>query len=49
MEEDLKYEIDAAVAALRAGDIILYPTDTVWGHLRAQDVRVGTSIREHLT
>lgn len=31
MEEDLKYEIDAAVAALRAGDIILYPTDTVWG------------------
>ena len=24
-------EVDAAVEALKAGDIILYPTDTVWG------------------
>ena len=31
MNEDLKYEIDAAVKALKEGDIILYPTDTVWG------------------
>jgi L-threonylcarbamoyladenylate synthase len=31
MTEDLKYEIDAAVKALKAGDVILYPTDTVWG------------------
>ena len=31
MTEDLKYEVDAAVKALKAGDIILYPTDTVWG------------------
>lgn len=31
MNEDLKYEIDAAVKALKDGDIILYPTDTVWG------------------
>ena len=31
MTEDLKYEVDAAVKALKAGDVILYPTDTVWG------------------
>ena len=31
MNEDLKYEIDAAVKALKGGDVILYPTDTVWG------------------
>ena len=31
MNEDLKYEVDAAAKALKAGDIILYPTDTVWG------------------
>ncbi|MBP5506180.1 MAG: threonylcarbamoyl-AMP synthase [Bacteroidales bacterium] len=31
MDEDLKYEVDAAVKALKAGDLILYPTDTVWG------------------
>lgn len=31
MNDDLKYEIDAAVKALKQGDIILYPTDTVWG------------------
>lgn len=31
MDEELKYEIDAAAKSLRAGDIILYPTDTVWG------------------
>ena len=31
MNEDLKYEINAAVKALKEGDIILYPTDTVWG------------------
>lgn len=31
MNEDLKYEVDAAAKALKEGDIILYPTDTVWG------------------
>jgi len=31
MNEDLKYEVEAAVKALRDGQIILYPTDTVWG------------------
>ena len=31
MNEELKYEIDAAVKALKGGDVILYPTDTVWG------------------
>ncbi len=31
MNDELKYEIDAAVKALKGGDIILYPTDTVWG------------------
>lgn len=31
MTEDLKYEVDAAVKALKNGDVILYPTDTVWG------------------
>ena len=31
MTEDLKYEVDAAAKALKAGDVILYPTDTVWG------------------
>lgn len=31
MDDDLKYEVDAAVKALKAGDLILYPTDTVWG------------------
>ena len=31
MTEDIKYEVDAAVKALKEGDIILYPTDTVWG------------------
>jgi len=31
MEEDLKMEVADAASALRNGDIILYPTDTVWG------------------
>ena len=31
MNEDLKYEVDSAAKALKDGDIILYPTDTVWG------------------
>ena len=31
MDEDLKLEIEAAVEALKAGEIILYPTDTIWG------------------
>lgn len=30
-EEDLKIEVEAAVEALKKGDIILYPTDTIWG------------------
>lgn len=29
--EDLKQEIDNALAVLKKGGIILYPTDTVWG------------------
>lgn len=31
MEEDIKIEVEGAAKALRNGDIILYPTDTVWG------------------
>ncbi len=31
MNEDLKYEVDAAAKALADGQIMLYPTDTVWG------------------
>lgn len=31
MDEDLKYEALSAAKALRDGQIILYPTDTVWG------------------
>lgn len=31
MEDDLKQEVADAASALRNGDIILYPTDTVWG------------------
>lgn len=31
MNDEIKYEVEAAVKALAAGDIILYPTDTVWG------------------
>ena len=30
-ETDLQKEVDEAVRAMRAGGIILYPTDTVWG------------------
>ncbi len=31
MNDEIKYEVEAAVKALASGDIILYPTDTVWG------------------
>ncbi len=31
MEEDIKIEVEGAAKALKNGDIILYPTDTVWG------------------
>ena len=30
-ETDMQKEVDEAVRAMRAGGIILYPTDTVWG------------------
>ena len=30
-ETDLQKEVDEAVRTMRAGGIILYPTDTVWG------------------
>ena len=30
-ETDLQKEVDEAVRVMRAGGIILYPTDTVWG------------------
>ena len=29
--EKLQAEVDEAVRVLRAGGVILYPTDTVWG------------------
>ncbi|MCF0173694.1 MAG: Sua5/YciO/YrdC/YwlC family protein, partial [Bacteroidales bacterium] len=29
--EDLKYEIEEGVKALGRGEVILYPTDTIWG------------------
>ncbi len=31
METDLRHDIDQAVAILKKGGLILYPTDTVWG------------------
>lgn len=31
MENEIKKDISAAVSALRARQVILYPTDTVWG------------------
>lgn len=30
-ENDMQHEVDEAVRILRAGGVILYPTDTVWG------------------
>ena len=29
--EAMRQEVERAVAVLRAGGVILYPTDTVWG------------------
>ena len=31
MEPDFANEVEAALQALRNGDVILYPTDTIWG------------------
>lgn len=31
MSIDFSAEVEAALAALRAGQVILYPTDTIWG------------------
>lgn len=31
LPEDFRADIEAAVAAMRRGGVILYPTDTVWG------------------
>jgi len=31
METDFRTDINLAVAALRSGGVILYPTDTIWG------------------
>jgi L-threonylcarbamoyladenylate synthase len=31
MEADFSTEVEAALAALRRGEVILYPTDTIWG------------------
>src|SRR5690349_18550927 len=31
MEINFSQEVDAALNALRKGDVILYPTDTIWG------------------
>ena len=31
MQNDFSTEVEAALTALRAGQVILYPTDTIWG------------------
>lgn len=31
MAPDFAHEVDAALEALRSGQVILYPTDTIWG------------------